>query len=82
MSAVLGIHEAKTKFSQLVRLAASGTPVLIGGYGKAEVALVPVSQLAPQVKVLGVAKGRFDVPDDIDGCNDEIAKLFLSSQQP
>lgn len=25
---------------------------------------------------LGVAKGKFDVPDDIDFCNDEIAEMF------
>lgn len=25
---------------------------------------------------LGVAKGKFDVPDDIDFCNDEIAQMF------
>jgi hypothetical protein len=23
-----------------------------------------------------VAKGKFDVPDDIDECNDEIAEMF------
>lgn len=25
---------------------------------------------------IGVAKGKFIVPDDIDDCNDEIAKMF------
>lgn len=25
---------------------------------------------------IGVAKGKFVVPDDIDECNDEIAKMF------
>lgn len=25
---------------------------------------------------LGVAKGKFSVPDDIDFCNDEIAEMF------
>jgi len=27
-------------------------------------------------KRIGVAKGKFIVPDDIDECNDEIAKMF------
>ena len=27
-------------------------------------------------KRLGVAKGKFEVPDDIDFCNDEIAEMF------
>ena len=25
---------------------------------------------------IGVAKGKFEVPDDIDFCNDEIADMF------
>ena len=27
-------------------------------------------------KRIGIAKGEFIVPDDIDECNDEIAKMF------
>lgn len=30
----------------------------------------------PQHTRIGVAKGKFVVPDDIDECNDEIAKMF------
>ena len=26
--------------------------------------------------LIGVAKGKFEVPDDIDFCNDEIADMF------
>ena len=26
--------------------------------------------------VLGVARGKYDIPADIDGCNDEIAAMF------
>lgn len=29
-----------------------------------------------KTKRIGVAKGRFVVPDDIDECNDEIANMF------
>ncbi len=29
-----------------------------------------------QTSLIGVAKGKFDVPDDIDFCNDEIAEMF------
>ena len=25
---------------------------------------------------IGIAKGKFDVPDDIDECNEEIAEMF------
>ncbi len=27
-------------------------------------------------KRIGIAKGKFAVPDDFDSCNDEIAKMF------
>ena len=77
MSNVLGIHEAKTKFSQLVKLAASGTPVLIGGYGKAEVALVPVSQLPERVKKIGLMAGRLVIPEDFDApLSDDVLSQF------
>ncbi len=66
MQSVMGIHEAKTNFSQLVKQAVAGTPVLIGGYGKAEVALVPISQLAQKSKRLGVMAGKLLVSDDFD----------------
>jgi hypothetical protein len=26
---------------------------------------------------LGIAKGKFEVPDDIDAHNDEVARLFI-----
>ena len=29
-----------------------------------------------KTKRIGVAKGKFVVPDDIDECNDEIAEMF------
>lgn len=34
--------------------------------------------LSPAVskRTLGIANGRYAIPDDIDGCNDEIAGLF------
>jgi hypothetical protein len=36
--------------------------------------ITPVSE--SDSKRIGVAKGKFDVPDDIDECNDEIAEMF------
>jgi hypothetical protein len=36
--------------------------------------ITPVSD--SESKRIGVAKGKFDVPDDIDECNDEIAEMF------
>ena len=36
----------------------------------------PVGEKEEQTKRIGVAKGKFVVPDDIDECNDEIAEMF------
>jgi prevent-host-death family protein len=77
MTSVLGIHEAKTGFSQLVKQAAAGHPVLIGSYGKAEVALVAASQLAPNLKRIGVLAGRLQIPEDFDApLPDDVLKQF------
>lgn len=66
MNQVFGIHEAKTRFSQLVKQASIGEPVLIGGYGRAEVALVPISMLPRQPRQLGVMAGKLNIPADFD----------------
>jgi DNA-damage-inducible protein J len=29
-----------------------------------------------KTRVLGIANGKYDIPDDIDGCNKEIAEMF------
>jgi len=65
MTAVIGIHDAKTRFSQLVKQVAAGESVLIGGYGKAEVALVAVDKARTKKRV-GVLAGKLVLPDDLD----------------
>ena len=30
----------------------------------------------PSKRRLGIADGMYDIPDDIDACNDEIARMF------
>lgn len=30
----------------------------------------------PRKRRLGIADGKYDIPDDIDFCNDEIAEMF------
>lgn len=34
-----------------------------------------LSPAAPK-RTLGIANGKYVIPDDIDGCNDEIAEMF------
>ncbi len=40
--------------------------------------LNPVSNVSAKKgkRTLGIANGKYTIPDDIDGCNDEIAEMF------
>lgn len=71
------MHDAKTNLSRYVTLVESGEEdmIVISRGDKPAAMLVPfVSSESSQR--LGVAAGKFDVPDDIDAHNDEIAGLF------
>jgi antitoxin (DNA-binding transcriptional repressor) of toxin-antitoxin stability system len=59
------MHEAKSTLSQLVKKAAGGETVYIGGYGTPQVALVAVNTVRPK-KRLGILADRLVVPDDFD----------------
>ena len=68
--------DAKNQLSKLVEAVESGSEaeILIARNGKPAARLVPLST---QSRVrLGLARGRFTVPDTIDDDNAEIAKLF------
>lgn len=68
--------DAKTNLSRLVEAVESGdeSEILIARNGKPVARLTAVK---PDIsKRIGVAKGRFEVPDDIDLYNDEIAEPF------
>ena len=73
----INIHEAKTDFSELIRMLESGREekIIIARYGK------PVAELkkydgAVCSKRIGAAKGRRLAPDDINKYDDEVAALF------
>lgn len=72
----VNILEAKTHLSRLVEDIASGVQrdIIIARNGKPAARLVP---LVAQPKVqLGLAKGRFIVPDCPDDGNEDIAAMF------
>lgn len=75
MSSV-NILEAKTHLSRLVEEIASGAQrdIIIARNGKPAARLVPLDA-RPKLR-LGLAKGRYIVPDRIDDDNDEIAAMF------
>ena len=70
----VNIFEAKTQLSRLIQRVERGEEIVIARNGR------PVARLAPlELKRgirLGVAEGEFEVPDDIDGANPEIARMF------
>ena len=69
--------EAKSTLSRLVEAIESGKEqeIIIARNGRPAAKLVPID--SRPAKRLGIAKGRFDIPDTIDAHNDEIARRFL-----
>lgn len=70
--------EAKSNLSRLVDVIERGEEreIIIARNGRPAAKLVPIGPAAIGPRI-GVAKGAFDVPDDIDVSNDEVAKLFF-----
>ena len=73
----VNVLEAKTNLSNLIKLLESGREerIIIARYGKPIVKMEIYSNV-PVSKRIGVAKGKLQVPEDIDACNDEISELF------
>jgi prevent-host-death family protein len=74
--AQVGMHEAKTKLSQLVERAESGEDIVIARNGKPVVRLVPVASASSLASVRGVWRGRVRVAEDFDELPDDIAEAF------
>ena len=60
----INIHEAKTHLSRLAEEAGAGEEIIIAKAGKPVAKLVPLD--AESKRKLGLAKGKFTVPDDFD----------------
>ena len=73
----VSVLEAKTNLSSLVKLVESGKEdqIIISRYGKPIVKMVVCNE-TPVSKRIGIAKGKFKAPDDLDKYNEEIAELF------
>jgi len=72
----VNMHEAKTRLSALVDAVESGREleVVIARNGKPAARIVPLAAKKP-IR-LGLAKGKFTMPDDWDKDDEEIASLF------
>jgi antitoxin (DNA-binding transcriptional repressor) of toxin-antitoxin stability system len=73
----INMLQAKSSLSRLVEAIEQGQEreIVIARNGRPAARLVPMDA-TPTEKRIGVAKGRFVVPDDIDTHNDEVAHLF------
>lgn len=78
---IVNMLQAKSNLSRLVKAIGQGEEreIIIARNGKPAAKLVPIST-APVGPRLGVAKGAFIVPDDIDADNEEVARLFLGER--
>lgn len=75
---IVNMLEAKTTLSKLVDQVESGTEpeIIIARNGKPAAKLVRIDTKPMPEKRIGIAKGAFSVPDDIDVDNAMIASLF------
>lgn len=78
---IVNIFEAKSSLSRLIERIESGTEaeIVIARHGRPVAKLVRVNAQAPERRI-GIAKGRFEVPDSIDTYNEEVARLFLGDE--
>lgn len=71
----VGVHEAKTTLSELLRRVAAGEEVTITRSGEPVARIIPAQRRQP--RVLGRDRGAFEVPDDFDApLPDEVLRDF------
>ncbi|MFO1372065.1 MAG: type II toxin-antitoxin system Phd/YefM family antitoxin [Candidatus Competibacteraceae bacterium] len=70
--------QAKSSLSRLVDAIERGAEheIIIARNGRPAAKLVPIDTSGTGPR-LGIARGRFKVPENIDASNEDIAKLFL-----
>ncbi|SIP88000.1 Antitoxin component of toxin-antitoxin stability system, DNA-binding transcriptional repressor [Aromatoleum tolulyticum] len=77
---VVSMSQAKSELSRLVKSIERGREreIVIARNGRAVAKLVPVDA-APPGRRIGVAKGVFVVPDEIDAHGAEVARQFMDA---
>lgn len=70
--------QAKSSLSRLVQAIEQGeeNEIIIARNGRPAAKLVPLNSQPLSGPRLGIAKGKFEVPESIDDHNDEVAKIF------
>lgn len=77
----VNIHDAKTRLSQLVSAVESGMQpeIIIARNGRPAARLVPIEAAVRRPVRLGLARGKFRLPDDFDADNEYIAALMTGA---
>lgn len=78
----VNVLDAKSTLSRLVDAIEKGEEreIIIARNGRPVAKLVPIN-VQPIGQRIGVAKGKFFVPDDIDAHNDAVADLGFTAQK-
>ena len=73
----VNVFEAKTDFSKLLRLVESGREesITVARNGRPVAKIIPYEKV-PVSRRIGIAKDKFEVPDDFDAGNEEIAEML------
>lgn len=77
----INMLQAKSSLSRLVKAIEEGqeSEIIIARNGRPAARLVPIHG-GSVGKRIGIAKGKFEVPDNIDADNAEVARLFYGKQ--
>jgi prevent-host-death family protein len=74
--AQFGMHDAKTKLSQLVERASAGEDIVIARNGTPVARIVPVAGTPGLASVRGRLRGQIRIAEDFDELPDDIADAF------
>ena len=75
MKETVNIHDAKTRFSQLVERAESGEEIVIARAGKPVARLVPLAQPVA-TRRLGLFRGKIKIAKDFDQLPADLQAAF------
>lgn len=78
----VNMFEAKTQLSRLVEAVETGAEkeIIIARNGRPVARLVPIAPVAKGPRI-GIAEGKFKVPDDFNELDKEIEALFLGDAE-
>lgn len=72
----VGIHEAKTHLSRLLRDVENGGEVVLERGGRPIARIVPAAETASPADSYGMFAGQFTTAEDFDADSEQLADLF------